>query len=62
MSIDERKATEILIMTQEDIDQDRDLRNDKMDIYYALTIAIRCTEMAYRTKELLQDFLGERKE
>ena len=58
MKIDERKATEILIMTQEDIDQDKDLRNDKMDIYYALSIAIRCTEMAYRTKELLQDYLG----
>ena len=28
--MDERKATEILIMTQADIDQDRDLRNDKI--------------------------------
>lgn len=55
--MDERKATEILVMTQADIDQDRDLRNDKMDIYYALTIAIRCTEMAYKTKELLENYL-----
>ena len=57
MAIDERKAAEILIMTQEDIDRDRDFRNDKADIYTSLSIAIRCTEMAYRTKDLLQDFL-----
>ncbi len=57
MKVDERKAVEILVTTQEDIDQDRDLRNDKKDIYYALTIAIKCTEMAYRTKDILQDFL-----
>ncbi len=59
MSIDERKATEILIMTQEDIVRDRDFRNDKADICTSLSIAIRCTGMAYRTKDILQDFLSE---
>lgn len=58
----ERMAVEILVMLQEDIDNDRDLRNDKWDIYNALSIAIRCTEMTYKTQELLQDFLGQRKE
>lgn len=60
--MDKRMATEILVMVQEDIDNDRDLRNDKWDIYNALSIAIRCTEMTYKTQELLQDYLGIRGE
>lgn len=57
----ERMAVEILVMLQEDIDNDRDLRNTKRDIDNALSIAIRCTKMTYKTQELLQDFLGQRK-
>lgn len=55
MTVDKRKIEEILIMTQADIENDRiEFRNDKLDIYNALTVAIESVDIVVKAGELIE--------